>query len=272
MKIAVLLLALFAQFSTAPQDVPLADPTPEFPLHVHLFSARYGTDTIRQWRSPQAQMRGGPGYLQPTGSFHGYGTGNLLGADPRGFDYSFDCSKPFAENVQPQDFYQARWKKQDQRLEILMQRIGSDHADICELKVALKPRPFLDGDPPPAGSGSSLSASNLWEDPDVAFTEPDPDYPVHLHVITNRRGYDRAGSSGYGTADIVGAPSAAPQGLDYTFTCPRGFLANSQRDEFFEGRWIKPGLRMEILTQRLGTDKVDRCQINVTMKTAPYTY
>ena len=150
-----------------------------------------------------------------------------------------------------------------------MQRVGTDHADVCELKVALKPRPFMAGDAPPARSGSELTHSNLWEDPEVAFMEADPDYPVHVHVITNKRGYDRAGTTGFGTADVLGNPV---QGMDYTFTCGHGFLPNTQREEFYQGRWVKPGAKMELLSLRLGTDKVDKCEIKVAMKSAPYGY
>ena len=41
------------------------------------------------------------------------------------------------------EFYQARWKKPNRKLEILMQRIGSDHVDKCELDVALKQVPYI---------------------------------------------------------------------------------------------------------------------------------
>ena len=265
MKSAVLLLAFFGQLGAAAPDVPLADPTPDFPLHVHVIATRYGTDTVRAYRSIQGEMRGGPGYLRPTGSYHGYGSGNLLGNTLRGFDYTFDCNAPFSENLQPQDFYQARWKKQDQSLEILMQRIGSDHYDICELKVAIKQHPF--SDTPAVWSGAPLSSSNLWDDPEVAFTQPDPNYPVHLHVLTGYRRYNRDGFEGYGSANLIGT---TPQGLDYSYTCPHGFLFNTQADEYFQGYWVKPGQRLEILLQRVGSDHVDRCEINVTLKNAPY--
>ena len=98
MRSAILILAFFGQFSSRPPDVSLADPTPDFPLPVHLIATRYGTDTTRAYRSIQGELRGGPGYLRPTGSYRGYGSGNLLGEPTRGFDYTFDCPAPFAEN------------------------------------------------------------------------------------------------------------------------------------------------------------------------------
>ena len=267
MKTALLLLAFLGQAGTAPPDVPLADPTPDFPLHVHLISARFGADTVREYRSLQGEMRGGPGYLQATGSYHGFGAGNLLGDTPRGFDYAFDCGAAFVENRQAQDFYQARWKKQDERLEILMQRIGSDHYDICELKLAMKPHPFSDGEASTLRNNSRVPSTALWEDPEVAFTDPDPDYPVHLHVLTTYRRYGTGRTEGYGSANILGDN---PQGLDYSYSCAHGFLANTQADESFQGPWVKPGQRLEILLQRIGSDRVDRCELKVTVKIAPY--
>jgi len=267
MRSAVLLLAFFGQFSSRPPDVPLPDPTPDFPLHVHLIATRYGTDTIRAYRTVQGELHGGPGYLRPTGSYHGYGSGNLLSEPLRGFDYTFDCPAPFTENTQPQDFYQARWKKQDQSLEILMQPVGSDHDEVCELKVAMKAHPFNPAQAPTIWSNVPLSSSDQWENPDVAFTDPDPDYPVHLHVISSFRRFSRTGFEGYGSANLVGD---VPQGLDFTYSCGRGFLFNTQQDEYFQGYWVKPNQRLEILLQRTGSDKVDRCDINVTLKNAPY--
>ena len=267
MKTALLLLAFLGQAGSAPPDVPLADPTPEFPLHVHLISARFGADTMRAYRSLQGELRGGPGYLQATGSYHGFGSVNLLGDSPRGFDYAFDCGVPFVENRQPQDFYQARWKKQDQQLEILMQRIGSDHYDICELKLAMKPHPFTDAELSRIRNNSPIPRTERYEDPEVAFTDPDPDYPVHLHVLTTFRRYGAGRTDGYGTANLVGGK---PQGVDYTYSCAHGFLVNTQADESFQGHWVKPGQRLEILLQRIGSDRVDRCELRVTVKDAPY--
>jgi hypothetical protein len=112
--------SLFAQF-TAPPDVPATAPNPEFPLHVRIFGNRW--NHVR-------------------GSYHGFGRGDLLGNKPTGFDYTYSCSEPFLHNALKGEFYQARWKKQDLKLEILMQKVGSDHLHRCELNVALKPTPY----------------------------------------------------------------------------------------------------------------------------------
>jgi len=113
--------SLLAQSMTAPPDVPATDPNPEFPLRLHIFHIYWN---------------------HVSGIYEGYGRGDLLGDKPTGLDYTFSCSEPFLHNAQPSEFYQARWKKQDQKVEILMQKVGSHHLQKCELKVTLKPTPY----------------------------------------------------------------------------------------------------------------------------------
>src|SRR5271170_8055665 len=113
--------SLLAQNFTAPPDVPATTPNPDFPLRLRSFR--------NHWN-------------HVNGIYDGYGRGDLLGDKPTGLDYTFACGEPFLHNAQPSEFYQARWKKQDQKLEILMQKVGSDHLQKCELKVTLKPMPY----------------------------------------------------------------------------------------------------------------------------------
>jgi len=267
MKSALLLMAFLAQASTRPPDVPLANPTPDFPLHVHIIANRWGGDTVHLYRSIQGEMRGGPGYYAPSGSVHGFGIANIMGASPQGLDYTFDCPTPFMENTQPDGFYQARWKKPDMRLEILTQPVGSSRGEVCELKVALKQHPFDPEKALTAWSPANLPASAFWSDPETAFTDPDPDYPVRLHVLSSFRRYYDGGVQGYGTANLLGAN---PQGVDYTYDCQQGILWNTQPDEFFQGHWVKQDQRLEVLLQRPGSDRVDRCQLKVTLQPVPY--
>jgi len=112
---------LRAQIFTAPPDVPATAPNPDFPLHVRILRVRW--NHVR-------------------GVYEGFGRADLLGDKPTGLDYTFSCSEPFLHNAQRTEFYQGRWKKQDQKLELLMQKVGSDHLQKCELKVAVKPMPY----------------------------------------------------------------------------------------------------------------------------------
>lgn len=136
MKTIVLffLLAVFASpllAQVVPPDVPATAPNPDFPLHVRIFRVRWN---------------------HTRGIYEGYGRADLLGEKPTGLDYTFECGEPFLHNAQPSEFYQARWKKQDQKLEILMQKVGSDHLQKCELKVTPKPMPYGEYGAPTGGA------------------------------------------------------------------------------------------------------------------------
>jgi hypothetical protein len=117
MRAAIAVLLLMSQMGPAVPNTPTTTPDPAFPLKVQILAIhwnhnKYGT--------------------------HGYGRANLLTPDVKGFDYTFDCGDPFLTN-RGDEFYGARWKKQDERLEIVEERIGSGgKTEKCELKVELK--------------------------------------------------------------------------------------------------------------------------------------
>ena len=138
---------------------------------------------------------------------------------------------------------------------------------FCELRVAL--RPLFD----PAFAKAVLPGGTitgpLWTEPEISFNEPDPDYPVHLHIITGTRHLFTGGVQGYGTANLV-ADGGLLQGVDYNYNCSHGLIPNGQPDEFFQGHWVKKDQRMEVLLQRIGSDHVDRCQLNVSVRGSPY--
>lgn len=121
MKLSLLLLAMFAPFYPTPPADPATTPNPDYPVHVHIIIAK---------------ATGGQG------DYHGFGRGDILGPTLQGFDYTFSCGQPFNNNRQPGEFYQARWKKANEKLEILLQPIGSSHINHCDLNIALKARPY----------------------------------------------------------------------------------------------------------------------------------
>lgn len=102
---------------------------------------------------------------------------------------------------------------------------------------------------------------------EVAATTPNPNYPLHLHILGSHRSYDSFGTKSYGRGNLIGSPTL---GFDYVSGCPGGFLHNAEKDEFYQGRWKKPNQKIEILTQKIGSDHVDRCEISVTLKSTPY--
>lgn len=119
MKAALLLpLAFLLQFQTP--DGPATATNPQYPLHVEVLVTQASAGA--------------------TGS-RGFGRGNILGPPEKGIDFTYECSAAILNNNK-NEFYQARWKKQDRRLELLMQRIGSDHLDKCDIDIAYKAQPY----------------------------------------------------------------------------------------------------------------------------------
>lgn len=119
MKVALLLpLAFLLQINTP--DGPATNPNPQFPLHVEVIQTQ-----------ATARRNGSTGF----------GRGNLLGSPAKGIDFTYECSAAIL-NTNKNEFYQARWKKQDRRLELLMQRIGSDHLDKCDIDISYKAHPY----------------------------------------------------------------------------------------------------------------------------------
>jgi hypothetical protein len=122
----VLSLALLASAigSSAQNRTPGVASTvlnPAYPLHLRVLSAQRTSDRF---------------------GVQGFGRADLLGPSIQGVDYTFDCEQGFLHNGHSDEFYQGRWKKPDKLMEILVQRIGSDHIDRCDLKVTMKPSPY----------------------------------------------------------------------------------------------------------------------------------
>jgi hypothetical protein len=235
-----------------PPDVPIKAPDPSFPLRVHLLTARFG----------------GFG-----GRYHGYGSGNLVDARATlGFDYGFECVVPFVANESEGDTYQARWTDSQYSLEILMAEVGVDQprAQTCTLHLALKKRPFDPANTAALSHGVSSALRRRWQDPDFAYEETQLDYPLHFHVVDGQRTEDDAEDHGSGTANLTDPATQTQQGAEYSYNCSYGFLTNSQITGFYQGRWVKPGSELELLLQRPGSDKVDKCTVEVNLR--PQTY
>jgi hypothetical protein len=118
MKTALLLLAFFG--TVAFPDSPATQANPDYPVHVQVLRTKANEDKY---------------------GAHGFGRGNILGPPLKGIDFTYYCATPFLNNG-PTEFYQARWKKPEQKLELLMQRIGSNHLDKCEIDISYKPMPY----------------------------------------------------------------------------------------------------------------------------------
>jgi len=236
-----------------PPNVPVVDQDSGFPLRVHLLTARWGGID---------------------GVYHGYGSGNLLDASgAKGFDFGFQCEVPFIPNQGADETYQARWKVSPYQLEILTVGAGVDQprSHTCTLRVALEERPFEPANTAALSHGVPSSLRKRWQDPDFAYEERQLDYPIRFHVVDGQRMEDNATDHGWGTANLSEpGGQAAAQGADYTYDCSYGFLTNSQLSSFYQARWVRPGSELEVLLQRPGSDKIDKCTVEVVLKPQPY--
>jgi hypothetical protein len=78
-------------------------------------------------------------YQRALETVDGEGRANLYqNGEPRGFDFSYRCGERLRTSA-GFETYPARWKKQDQSLEVLLPVIGKQGAfDSCEMKVEMK--------------------------------------------------------------------------------------------------------------------------------------
>ena len=113
---------LFQYFDREPPSVPATAPNPEYPLHVHIINSHWN------WMG-----RGG---------VHGFGRANLVSPTIKGIDYTYSCEEPFLHNQDANEFYQAKWKKQDEEMTLLLQKVGSNKTEKCDVKVALHDTPY----------------------------------------------------------------------------------------------------------------------------------
>jgi hypothetical protein len=119
--------------------------------------------------------------------------------------------------------------------------------------------------------GVSSSLRVPWRDPGFGYEGPAADYPVQFHVVDTERKEDDRGDHGWGTANLSD-PSAGVllEGGEFQYDCGRGFLPSTQLTNYYPGQWVKLGEELEILLQRPGTDKVDKCRVRVQLQPQPY--
>jgi hypothetical protein len=241
---ALLSSLLFAQISVP--ALPATTPDPAYPIHVQL--AQSGA----------------------TGDVYGmtyFGRGNILGTSLTGFDYSSDCYRQTGsmQNHDPSQYFQARWKKQDLRLEILLQEIGNKHPTRCELKVTPHPGPY--------NLTTQIIRPATTSTPSIAATVPNANYPLHVQLqVTRSSSNPSYGSDMEGRGNILGSPDT---GFDFVSTCDQRLFINvsPNRDsnEFYQARWKEKDLKLEILLQEIGSKQPSPCELKVTVRQTPYT-
>ena len=158
MLIPILAFAmLFQYYDREPPDVPATVPNPEYPLHVRILNSHWN------WMGRQG--------------VHGFGRANLLTTPAIGIDYTYSCDEPFLHNQEPGEFYQAKWKKQDQEMTLLLQKVGSNKTQKCDVKVALHDVPY--GRPEVATPQTTASQPASSTAPPAAMQPPPPATQPH---------------------------------------------------------------------------------------------
>jgi hypothetical protein len=115
--VRVLLLALLLAFPQVEVGGPTQVQDPAYPLRVRILgrNSSRGAYGMRVW-----------------------GRADLVAPQAQGFDYESDCSVLFMV-THGNEFYGARWKKQDKELEMLVSRMGTGKSYKCSVKADLKP-------------------------------------------------------------------------------------------------------------------------------------
>ncbi len=193
-----------------------------------------------------------------------WGHGNVLGTPLQGFDYTADCNQRFAPRPEGDQYFRARWKKPGQRLEILIQEMGSDHIIVCELKVALQDQAY---ELHPSGFGSSMMMGMPLARPAVPVLEPDPNFPLRVQIWVRSSGSSPSGAHAEGYGNLQGETVT---GFDFGNTCPIR-MSRGRNGDLYQARWVEKGLRMEILVQEVGSRQENVCQLDVGLKSTPYS-
>ena len=262
---------LFAQLSPS---IPVMAPNPAYPIRVQLLQmsmwipspiAAYSNDSATTLDTYLMRV---PVKTNTTASFFGHG--NILGNNPAGFDYGTDCyQQPDSMlNSYANATYQARWKKQDRELEILLQT-DSTHISMCEINVFLRKHPYI-----------LFSVGNttnpLVTPPSVTVTPPNPNYPMHIQLVVAPMLYRSDLNLHYGPylasvgrGNILGTPEV---GFDFSNLCSGNPQLNIyyEPDRFYQARWKKKDKTLEVLLQEFGSDKISSCELTVTLQKHPF--
>jgi hypothetical protein len=237
------LLFMFMQ-NQAPA-VPAIVTDPEYPLRVQLAETGSRAGTFQKLSS--------------------WGHGNVLGPPTEGFDFTSDCDERFAPRPEAEQYFRARWRKQGERLEILIQEFGSSRISRCELKVAMQEQSY---ELNPAGS-ARLGPIMPIARPAVPVTEPDPNFPLRVQLWVRTMGSSsQFGSHAEGYGNVLGD---TPVGFDFANTCPVRLSFGRNGGDVFQARWVEKELQLEVLVQEVGTRQKNVCGMDVGMKTTPYT-
>ena len=103
--------------------------------------------------------------------------------------------------------------------------------------------------------------------PAVPAIVSDPDYPLRVQLAQTGSSGSSVNLSAWGHGNILGPPA---EGFDYTASCNEHFAPRPEGDKYFRARWKKQGLRLEILIQELGSERITACELKIAMQEQPY--
>jgi hypothetical protein len=103
--------------------------------------------------------------------------------------------------------------------------------------------------------------------PAVPAIVSDPDYPLRVQLAQTGSSTSFNRTSAWGHGNVLGPPA---QGFDYTADCNERFAPRPEGDQYFRARWKKPGLRLEILVQQFGSERITTCELKIAVQEQPY--
>jgi hypothetical protein len=240
------LVLLFGMLQNQAPAVPAIVTDPDYPLRVQLAQTGGSSGTFQKWNA--------------------WGHGNVLGPPAAGFDFTADCNQRFAPRPEAEQYFRAKWKKQGERLEILIQEFGASRISRCELKVAMQEQPY---ELNPTGSVPRMVSMLPVARPAVPVTEPDANFPLRVQLWVRSMGSSsQLGSHAEGYGNVMGE---TPVGFDFANTCPVRLSFGRNGGDVYQARWIEKGLRLEVLVQEVGTRQENVCEMDVGMKAEPYS-
>ena len=151
---------------------------------------------------------------------------------------------------------------------IIIQQIGKPRASLCELRVTLQQTPYRLYNPAVNASSGGGFRSLAQAPPNIPAIAPDPDFPLRIQIQVLRGMYSSMnGNHTEGRGNVLGSPNI---GFDFYDSCdqrlPMGFNSN----QYFQARWKKQDTTLEILLQEVGSNKISRCDIELTIQPQPY--
>ena len=103
--------------------------------------------------------------------------------------------------------------------------------------------------------------------PAVPAIVSDPGYPLRVQLGQTGSSTSFGASSAWGHGNILGPPV---EGFDFTSSCNERFATRPEGNQYFRARWKKQGLKLEILIQEFGSERITACELKVAMQEQAY--